>query len=116
MACERADQVEKEVVRLTKKYGCLAREKEEWMEEARNLAGENKNGRGRRKKKKIAREALRQIVEEIHQLAARTSELNRERSHYRAEEIRAEDGQGELGDAIERLRDQLEEILAKGGE
>ena len=61
---------------------------EEWMEEAKNLAEENTNGRRWRKKKKIAREALRQIVEEIHQLAARTYELDRERSHYRAEEIR----------------------------
>ena len=61
---------------------------EEWMEEAKNLAEGNPDVRRRKKKKKIAREALRQIMDEIHQLAARTYELDKERSHYRAEEIR----------------------------
>ena len=61
---------------------------EEWTEEMRNLAEENLNERGRRKKKKIAREALRQIRKEIRQLAARAHELDRERSYYREEEIR----------------------------
>ena len=58
------------------------------MEESKNLAEGNPNERGRKKKKKIAREALRQIMKEIRQLAARTYELDRERSHYREEEIR----------------------------
>ena len=54
----------------------------------KNLAEEKPNERGRRKKRKIAREALRQIRKEIRQLAARAHELDRERSHYRQEEIR----------------------------
>ena len=54
----------------------------------RNLAEGNPNERGRRKERKIAREALRQIRKEIRQLAARAHELDRERSYYRDEEIR----------------------------
>ena len=58
------------------------------MEEIKTLAEGNPNERGRKKKKKIAREALRQIMNKIRQLAARTYELDKERSHYREEEIR----------------------------
>ena len=61
---------------------------EEWTEEMRNLAEGNPNERGRRKKKKIVREALRQIRKEIRQLAARAHRLDRKRSYYREEEIR----------------------------
>ena len=61
---------------------------EEWMEEWKSLAKGSPNERGRKKKKRIAREALRQIVNEIRQLAAGAYELDRERLHYREEEIR----------------------------
>ena len=111
IACEKADRVEKEVFRMTRKYGRLVQEKEEWMAEAKNLAEGTPD---ERRRKKIAREALKAIMNEIHQLAARTYELDKERWHYRAEELRAEDGQGELEEGIERLRAELEEILARG--
>ena len=98
IACEKADRVEKKVFRLTRKYGRLVQEKEEWMAEVKNLAGGIPE---ERRRKTNAREALEAIMNEIRQLAARTCELDKERWHWRAEELKAEDGQGELEEGIE---------------
>ena len=114
IACEKADRIENKVFRLTRKYGRLVQDKEEteeWIAEVENLDGGTPE---ERRRKTNAREALEAIMREIRQLSARACALDEERWHWRAEELKAEDGQGELEEGIERLRAELEAVLARG--
>ena len=115
-SCERADRIDRKVFRLTRKYGRLLQDKEEteeWVAEVENLGGETPE---ERKRKRNARQALEAIMREIHQLSARASALDEKRWRWRYEEHKAEDGQYEIGENIERLKADLEAVLAGGGD
>jgi chromosome segregation ATPase len=115
-SCERADRIDRKLFRLTKKYGRLLQDKEEteeWVAEVENLGGETPE---ERKRKRNARQALEAIMREIHQLSARASALDEKRWRWRYEEHKAEDGQYEIGENIERLKADLEAVLAGGGD
>jgi chromosome segregation ATPase len=114
IACERADRIEKKVFRLTRKYGRLLQDKEEteeWIAEGENLGGGTPE---ERKRKTNARQALEAIMREIRQLSARACALDEKRWRWRSEELKAEDGQYKLEENIERLRAELEAVLARG--
>ena len=53
-------------------------------------------------------------MREIRQLSARACALDEKRWRWRSEELKAEDGQYKLEENIERLRAELEAILARG--
>ena len=115
-ACERADRIDMRVIRLTKKYRRLLQDKEEaeeWVADVENLGVDTPE---ERKRERNARQSLEAIRREIHQLSARASALDEKRWRWRYREHKAEEEQYKLEENIERLKVDLEAVLAEGGD
>ena len=110
-ACEAADRLDLKVFSLTRKYERLRTEAEQWVAD---IAREGLSSLRNKGGEDNAQRMLQTVREEIRQLCVRARKLDDKRWLFRYNEHYCEDGQYELEDTIDRMKADLEKILAQG--
>ena len=110
-ACEAADRLDLRVHSLTRKYERLRTEAEQWVAD---IAREGLSSLRNKGGEDNAQRMLQTVREEIRQLCVRARKLDDKRWLFRYNEHYCEDAQYELEDKIDRMKADLEKILAQG--